>query len=285
MCVVSALRIFPHLLLMNFDFLKDFLWGTIKSVIYESSIILTTSYILISVNTRGKEKFFLKEPFYTKGGNKQLGPLYKDTVRQSATEPQSDLVLTCHINISAPFFGELFIFCRIHAFLHRQKKKEASSSHRIHKFMSLFGHSVFPLGRVWPFRDSPISAGFSRESHLSSKSSLASATLHQGWRLPGYQRCISWSDKARAPLPTQQHPIIDKSSRKEAFVTVYLDCFSSSPLISSSENWCTLKLKRRAWQVMVSVITAQISSAGAFFPLCVQLLELSAWLPVIQCIR
>ena len=106
---------------------------------------------------------------------------------------------------------------------------------------------------------------FSRESHLSSKSSLASATLHQGWRLPSYQRCISWSDKALALVPAQQHPIINKSSRKEAFVTVYLDCFSSSPLISSSENWCTLRLKRRAWQVMVSVITAQISSARAFF--------------------
>ena len=125
---------------------------------------------------------------------------------------------------------------------------------------------------------------FSRESHLSLKSSLASATLHQGWRLPDYHRCISWSDKAFALVPAQQHPIINKSSRKEAFVTVYLDCFSSSPLISSSENWCTLKLKLRAWQVMVSVITAQISSAMAFF-LCVQLLELSARLPVIQCIR
>lgn len=91
------------------------------------------------------------------------------------------------------------------------------------------------------------------------------ATLHQGWRLPGYQRCISWSDKALALLPAQQHPIINKSSRKEAFVTVYLHCFSSSPLISSSENWCTLRLKQWVWQVMVSVITAQISSAMAFF--------------------
>lgn len=129
----------------------------------------------------------------------------------------------------------------------------------------VFVQPVTPLSCVRPFRDSPISTGFSRESHLSSKSSLASATLHQGWRLPGYQRCISWSDKAFALVPAQQHPIINKSNRKEAFVTVYLDCFSSSPLISSSENWCTLKLKRRAWQVMVSVITAQISSARAFF--------------------
>lgn len=111
------------------------------------------------------------------------------------------------------------------------------------------------------------------------------ATLHQGWRLPDYQRCISWPDKALALLPAQQHPIINKSSRKEAFVTVYLDGFSSSPLISSSENWCTLRLKQWVWQVMVSVITAQISSAMAFFFLCVQLLELSARLPVIQCIR
>lgn len=103
------------------------------------------------------------------------------------------------------------------------------------------------------------------------------ATLHQGWRLPAYQRCISCSDKALALVPTQQHPIINKSSRKEAFVTVYLDCFSSSPLISSSENWCTLRLKQWVWQVMVSVITAQISSAVALFsPLSVQLLELSA---------
>lgn len=92
------------------------------------------------------------------------------------------------------------------------------------------------------------------------------ATLHQGWRLPAYQRCISCSDKALALVPTQQHPIINKSSRKEAFVTVYLDCFSSSPLISSSENWCTLRLKQWVWQVVVSVITAQISSAVALFP-------------------
>ena len=132
----------------------------------------------------------------------------------------------------------------------------------------VFVQSVTSLSRVRPFRHSPISTGISRESHLSSKSSLASATLHQGWRLPGYQRCISWSDKALALVPAQQHPIINKSSRKEAFVTVYLDCFSSSPLISSSENWCTLRLKRRAWQVMVSVITAQISSARFFFFVC-----------------
>lgn len=187
------------------------------------------------------------------------------------------------------------IFCRIHAFSHVKKntKKTVQALHVIdrqvykhthkHKLVSLFVQSFTSL-LVWPFRDSPISTGFSRESHLSSKSSLASATLHQGWRLPGYQRCISWSDKALALVPAQQHPIINKSSKKEAFVTVYLDCFSSSPLISSSENWCTLRLKRRAWQVMVSVITAQISSARAFF-LCVQLLELSARLPVIQCIR
>lgn len=121
------------------------------------------------------------------------------------------------------------------------------------------------------------------------KSSLA--TLHQWRRLRGYQNCISWSDKAFALVPAQQHPIINKSSRKEAFVTVYLHCFSSSPLISSSENWCALRLKQWVWQVMVSVITAQISSAGVFSPpdppdaLCVQLLQLSARLPVIQCIR
>lgn len=117
---------------------------------------------------------------------------------------------------------------------------------------------------------------FLRESHCSSKSSSPSTTLHQGWRLPGYQRCISWSDKALALVPTQRHPIINKSGRKEAFVTVYLDCFSSSPLISSSENWCTLKLKLRAWQVMVSVITAQISSATVYPLLSAQLLELSS---------
>lgn len=117
------------------------------------------------------------------------------------------------------------------------------------------------------------------------------ATLHQWRRLRCYQRCISWSDKALSLVPAQQHPVINKSSRKEAFVTVYLHCFSSSPLISSSENWCALRLKQWVWQVMVSVITAQISSAGAFSPhpppdtLCVQLLQLSARLPVIQCIR
>lgn len=69
--------------------------------------------------------------------------------------------------------------------------------------------------------------------------------------------------KPLARLPAQQHPIINKSSRKEAFVTVYLLCFSSSPLISSSENWCTLRLEQWLWQLMVSVITAQISSAVA----------------------
>lgn len=140
----------------------------------------------------------------------------------------------------------------------------------IHKLGSLFSQSVTPLSCVWLLRDTPPPHlhWVLRKSHLSSKSSLASATLHQGWRLPGYQRCISWSDKALALVPAQQHPIINKSGRKEAFVTVYLHCFSSSPLISSSENWCTLKLKRRAWQVMVSVITAQISSARPFFSLC-----------------
>lgn len=67
--------------------------------------------------------------------------------------------------------------------------------------------------------------------------------------------------KPLARVPAQQHPIINKSSRKEAFVTVYLLCFSSSPLISSSENWCALRLEQWLWQLMVSVITAQISSA------------------------
>lgn len=135
------------------------------------------------------------------------------------------------------------------------------------------------------FRDSLLSSHvWVGKVILSLKSSVVSATLHQGWRLP-LQLSGDVSVgliKLTAPGPhTQQQPIINKSNRKEAFVTVYLHRFSSSPLISSSENWCTLKLKQRAWQVMVSVITAQISSARVFFSpffsfLCVQLLELWA---------
>lgn len=121
-----------------------------------------------------------------------------------------------------------------------------------------------PCAGVWRLGTSlsPNVWVFSSRCHLTWKSSLA--TLHQWRRLCSYQRCISWSDKVLALVPAQQHPIINKSSRKEAFVTVYLHCFSSSPLISSSENWCALRLKQWVWQVMVSVITAQISSAGAF---------------------
>lgn len=110
-------------------------------------------------------------------------------------------------------------------------------------------------------------ARLSRESHFKFEIFSGERNTSSRVKTPplAIKRCISWSDKALAPGPHTQHPIINKSSRKEAFVTIYLHRFSSSPLISSSENWCTLKLKRRAWQVMVSVITAQISSARVFF--------------------
>lgn len=135
-------------------------------------------------------------------------------------------------------------------------------------------HGLEGLCLVWSLCPAAGRASVSacaREIHLSLKCCLASATLYQGWRLDE----TVWAQRSKVyqitwyspqPLgPTQQHPIMNKSSRKEAFVIVYMHSFSFLPLIYSSGNWCTLKLKQRAWQVMVSVITAQISSARAPF--------------------
>lgn len=83
---------------------------------------------------------------------------------------------------------------------------------------------------------------FSSESHSSSKSSLASAALHQGWRLPGYQKCISGSDKALALVPAQQHPIINKSSEKRPLSLFIWTAFLPRPWfplqkIDAPLNW------------------------------------------------
>lgn len=103
----------------------------------------------------------------------------------------------CHINVCCCFFNQ---FSRVK----ENNKFTLCSSSQAASLLSVLSVAVLELPCSSCFL--LIFLSYIRERHLAFFFFFffffwQVATLHQGWRLPAYQRCISCSDKALGPGP------------------------------------------------------------------------------------